>query len=345
VLNQLEALLERYGYTKGLVIHGQKSWQSAEPFFPKFERIELVFTPYEGECSDVETKRISKKCKENDVQFVLGVGGGKVLDLTKAVANEVKIDPVLVPTLASNCAAWTSLSVIYSENGAFERLHVYPRSTLMVLIEPRILLNSPLNYLKAGIGDTLAKWYEAEVLTRNKSELRIPVQLALKGAELCRDILLLNSAKAIDSFEQKTMSPELMSIIELNIMVAGAIGGLGDHYVRIAAAHSIHNGLTRIEDTHHLLHGEKVAYGILIQLALEDDWNEINSLISFYRQLALPYSLATLGIPHITDEQLAIVAEGALAPDESIHFMDREFTVDDIIRAIRQLDERYTTAC
>jgi hypothetical protein len=33
-----------------------------------------------------------------------------------------------------------------------------------VLVEPRIILNAPAEYLLAGIGDTLAKWYEAVVL-------------------------------------------------------------------------------------------------------------------------------------------------------------------------------------
>jgi uncharacterized oxidoreductase len=340
-LDQLEALLSRYGFKKGVVIHGKESWRVAQPFFPKFQDIQLRFEHYRGECSDSETERVAQICQTESAEFILGVGGGKVLDLAKAVANHIRINAVLVPTLASTCAAWTSLSVIYSDSGEFVRLHVYPRTTLMVVIEPRIFLDSPINYLKAGIGDTLAKWYEAEVLTRNKKDLRVPVEIALKGARLCKDLVLQNSAKAIASLEQKKMSPELMSIIELNIMVAGMVGGFGDHYVRIAAAHSVHNGLTRLHETHHLLHGEKVAYGILIQLALEGDWAEIDALMPLYKELQFPYSLATLGIPDVSDEQLAIVAEGALAPDESIHFMDQKFTVVDLIQAFRQLDERY----
>ena len=80
------------------------------------------------------------------------------------------------------------------------------------------------------------------------------------------------------------------------------VGGFGDHYGRVAGAHSIHNGLTVLEETHHALHGEKVAYGILVQLVLENKWTEIDQLLAFYRQLGLPASLKDLGVKAINDE-------------------------------------------
>jgi len=49
------------------------------------------------------------------------------------------------------------------------------------------LLSSPLR----GIGDTLAKWYEAEAINRNAKEtLPLMVHAALKQAVYVRDILL-----------------------------------------------------------------------------------------------------------------------------------------------------------
>jgi len=340
-LDHLENLLKSHGFKKGILIRGNKSWEAAAPYFPRMSEVRLTEVVYRGECSDPETRRIADIYQSEGAEFVLGVGGGKILDLTKAVANEVKGKAVLVPTLASTCAAWTSLSVIYTEEGVYERLQVYPRSTLMVLIEPRILLDSPVEYMKAGIGDTLAKWYEAEALTRNKKNLRFPVLMAMQGAQLCRDLLLADSAEAIASMERKAMSHALLNIIELNIMVAGLCGGFGDNEVRIAAAHSVHNGLTRLEETHHLLHGEKVAYGILVQLALEGQWEEIDRLIGFYREIGLPYSLASLGVDSGRGDKLRLVAEGALAPGESIHFMEGNYTVDDVVRAMLALEDRY----
>ena len=51
----------------------------------------------------------------------------------------------------------------------------------------------------------------------------------------------------------------------------------------MAGAHAIHNGLTFIPETHRVLHGQKVAYGILVQLALEGRTDEIAELIPFMK--------------------------------------------------------------
>ena len=80
------------------------------------------------------------------------------------------------------------------------------------------------------------------------------------------------------------------------------VGGFGDYYGRVAGAHSIHNGLTVLKETHHALHGEKVAYGILVQLVLENKWTEIEELQVFYENLVLPASLKDLGVKIINEK-------------------------------------------
>ena len=51
---------------------------------------------------------------------VVGVGGGKILDTSKAVAYENNIPVAIVPTLASTDAPCSALAVVYSDEGVFE---------------------------------------------------------------------------------------------------------------------------------------------------------------------------------------------------------------------------------
>jgi hydroxycarboxylate dehydrogenase A len=92
-------LLQRHGFRNGFVICGERSWEAAEPYFPKNGKLNYSFFPYKGECSLSEIERLSTLCVHFDV--IIGIGGGKVLDLAKAVANQVHLDVVLIPTLAS----------------------------------------------------------------------------------------------------------------------------------------------------------------------------------------------------------------------------------------------------
>lgn len=337
VLTHLEALLQKHGFKNVFVICGERSWKAAEPYFPKNSKLTYSFFRYNGECSLAEIERLSSLSVHFDV--IIGIGGGKVLDLAKAVANQTHLDVVLIPTLASTCAAWTPLSVIYDENGTFIRYDIFPKSTLMVLVDTRILLHSPVAYLRAGIADTLAKWYEADCIIRQVNNPPLSVKIAHQTAYLCKTELLEHSRAAVNDLAEKRDTLSFRKVIETIIMAGGMVGGFGDQYGRIAAAHSVHNGLTKVPETHHLLHGEKVAYGILVQLALEENWDEIHYLLPFYRDLKLPYTLKQLGLDATEKEKLTYIAEEIVQPHESIHLMNIPVDSEKIVEAFYQLEK------
>ncbi|TSB44782.1 iron-containing alcohol dehydrogenase family protein [Alkalicoccobacillus porphyridii] len=338
ILSSLEEKLQERGIRRVYVLHGEKSLEAAKPYLPSFDQMEVFYGLYKGHCTDKEVARHQLQAAEFKADCILGIGGGTAMDLTKACAHEMNIDTILIPTLASTCAPWSTLSVFYNEQGEFIRYDSFPKGIGLVLIEPEIIAQSPIQYLRAGIGDTIAKWYEAEVLTRDLEDLRIPVKLALDAAQTCRDALLTHGGAALDSLKQKKVTNELIQVIETNIVAGGLVGGLGDNYGRIAAAHSIHNGLTIFPETICRLHGEKVAYGILVQLGIEKNWEEINRLIPYYQMLGLPVKLHDIGL-RTEDKVLDALVTRALAVGESIHYMSNSPTSDELKQVILNIEK------
>jgi len=339
ILDELEAKLLERGLQKVLIVHGEKSWQAAKAFWPTLTELSYEEFTYGGENSLDEIDKISKLIRQHSFDAIIGVGGGKVLDLTKSVSHVTHKPSILIPTLPSNCSPWTPVSVVYDEAGTFIRFDVYPVSASLVFVEPQILLHAPLEMLIAGIADTLAKWYEADVQMANIQDKPVPLEVSYYCAKQCKDVLLQYSEGAVQAANTGELNVEFIKVIETIIILSGMVGGFGDHYGRVAGAHSIHNGLTVLEETHHALHGEKVAYGILVQLVLENKWTEINQLLVFYRKLGLPASLKDLGVKIINDEVMAEVAEKATVPEESIHVMPGKMTSSAVSKAMTDLEK------
>ena len=337
ILKQLNTLMNKHSFKHVFVVTGEKSWNAIETMFPAGVEISYSLFRYNGECSLTEIERLASLCKNYDV--VIGIGGGKVLDLAKAVANRVDLNAVLIPTLPSTCAAWTPLSVIYDKNGSFVRFDIFNRSPYMVLVDPQVLLHSPVAYLRAGIADTLAKWYEADAIIRHVKNPPLPVTIAHQTACLCKTTLLEHGFDAIDSLIQKSYTYSFRKVIETIIAAGGMVGGFGERYGRVAGAHSVHNGLTKVSSTHHLLHGEKVAYGILIQLVLEENWEEIQSLLPFYQKLQLPFRLKHLRLESRDEETLRFIAREIIRPDETIHLMNIQINEEVVLQAFYQLED------
>ncbi|MGB8002167.1 MAG: iron-containing alcohol dehydrogenase family protein [Anaerobacillus sp.] len=345
VLQELPRLLQEGHFQKVFVISGRHSWEAAQEYFPDLSSFHTAYSTYHGECSETEIARQAELARIHGADLVVGVGGGKVLDVAKAVGHEINKDVALVPTLAATCAATTPLSVKYSDDGEFITYTIFPRSTYLVLVEPEILLRSPIAYFRAGIGDTLAKWYEARALIERLPSTPVSVKLAYEIARSCRDVLVKDGEKAVQDQQRGRLSDAFVRVVETNLLSGGMVGGLGDRYGRIACAHSIHNGLTHIEEAHSFLHGEKVAYGILVQLVLEGEWEEVRGLFSFYEQIGLPISLESLGVAAGDVEDAGqLVAEYATKKGESIHFPTSSLVPKrDVVEAILGLEALQVT--
>ncbi|MFF2017559.1 iron-containing alcohol dehydrogenase family protein [Paenibacillus sp. NPDC058177] len=338
----LEQHLGRRGIRTVLIVHGRDSWSAAQPFLPELKATEVHLYAYSGECTYPERDGIVAEAAGHGVQAIIGVGGGKISDLVKSAAAALRLPAIILPTLASTCAAWSSLSVMYDDQGRFVSMDVFPYSNALVLLDPQVIAQSPPELLIAGIGDTLAKWYEADVIIRGMISPPVEVELAWYTARKCKEHLLKHSEAALEALRTGYANEDLTRIVETIIMVAGLVGGFGEDYGRTAGAHSIHDALTAIPEAHGQLHGNKVAYGVLVQLALEDNRTEIDFLLPFYEQLGLPACLRDMGLGHLEREDWLKIGERATVQEASIHRMPGHIGAEEVADAIAQL-EIYTT--
>ena len=336
VLDELEDKLTSRNIKRVLIVSGVKSWYAARYYFPNLKSIHVSHAFYKGECSLTEIDRVSTLAHAYGVDAIVGVGGGKVLDVVKAAASASRTKLVLIPTLASNCAPWTPLSVIYSDEGVMTHYDVYPMSVDILLVEPRILVEAPAPLLIAGIGDTLAKWYEADVQIRRLTNPPVALKVAHHTARLCAEEMFAHAEEANNDAKEARVLEAFKKVVESIIMLGGMVGGFGDKFGRIAGAHSIHNGMTIAPESHEALHGNKVAYGILVQLLLEQRESEVERLIPFYHKLGLPTSLRDLNIPETWIDEIAVQST---REEESIHNMRNEkIAAPEVAQAMRDLE-------
>ncbi|WP_152657011.1 iron-containing alcohol dehydrogenase family protein [Oceanobacillus sp. CFH 90083] len=326
------------------VVAGRTAWEKAKPYLPaafidKVGEKDIHFA--DGHCTVERTDKLARIYQEKQIDAVIGIGGGTALDITKAAAANAQLKSILIPTIAATCAAWTPLSVFYQEDGAHSHYTEFPESNTLVVVEPAIIAEAPVKYLKAGIGDTLAKFYEARSLVEAfypAGTLPVWLQISQFAARACKDILLDDSEAAIQACENDQVTDALIRVIEAIIATGGMVGGFGGKAGRIAGAHSIHNGLTAAPQTAHSLHGEIVSYGILAQLAIEQDTEELRKLLGYYEIWGFPTSLADFSIYTDDRELLEIIAAKVTRTEESIHLMKEEINVNTVIEAFLQLE-------
>lgn len=304
----------------------------------KDSNIDLVFEAFNGECSKKEIGRLGQILNENNCNVVVGVGGGKIFDTAKAVAYYNKTPVAIVPTIASTDAPTSALSVIYTDEGEFSDYLFLPNNPEVVLVDTSIVSKAPARLLVAGIGDALATYFEARACIMSDSNTMAggkATKAAFAIAELCYETLLSDGLKAKLAVERKTSTKAVENIIEANTYLSG----IGFESCGLAAAHAIHNGFTVIDEAHDLYHGEKVAFGTIVQLVLENSpIEEIAELIIFCLELGLPVTLEDMGIKEIKEDDIMNVAVAACAEGETIHNMPFEVKPEDVYSAILTAD-------
>lgn len=310
--------------------------------------ITFVESGFRGECSRQEVARLQEIAKEKGCTCTIGLGGGKAIDAAKCVAEGEAL--IICPTIAATDAPTSHSAVLYTPEGSFDDYAYFKQSPSVVLVDTTVIANAPTRFLVSGMGDALSTYFEARATAKSYSRVNASLPMgsregytpsavgtnaALALAKLCYEMLLTDGAKAKVASDSNVVTQALENIVETNILLSG----LGFESGGLAAAHAIHNGLTVLEGTHHFFHGEKVSFGTIAQLVLENaPTEELHEVMDFCLEVGLPVSLADIGVDTITQEELLKVAEIACIPEESIHAMPFPITIPEVAAAIAAAD-------
>lgn len=300
--------------------------------------VKITYEKFGGECCRTEINRIIELCKAEGYDVIAGIGGGKIHDTAKAVAYYMGLPVMIVPTIASTDAPCSALSVIYTDDGVFEEYLFLPNSPNMVLVDTEVVSKAPARLLVSGMGDALATYFEARACSQSDASNCVGGKgtlAALSLAELCYNTLLADGVNAMVAVKENVCTKAVENIIEANTYLSG----IGFESGGLAGAHAIHNGLTAIEETHELYHGEKVAFGTLVQLVLENaDESEISEVISFCVEVGLPVTLLQMGIEDADPARIMDVAKLAAAENDTLGNMPFAVTPEDVYAAIMGAD-------
>jgi glycerol dehydrogenase len=337
-IERLENELPNFGKV-GLCIMAPSAMKMLRDKMPEqTAELRLFYEEFKRECCDKEIERLANLGRGCQAQFIVAIGGGKTIDTGKIVADRLGTPVVVIPTIASTDAPCSDCAVVYSEEGVVVRIEYQKRNPDLVLVDSEIIAHAPERFLIAGMGDALATWFEAESCRKTKSKNEVGELGSLTAyalARFCYDTLLEYGVAALVSCKANAVTPALEHVIEANTLLSG----LGFESGGIAMAHSIHNGLTVLPQTHNYYHGEKVCIGVLASLFLNDQPKAlIDQVYSFAESVGLPTTLADLGLAGISPDELKKAATRACMENESIHKEGGDITPEMVVHALLAAD-------
>jgi len=332
-----------YG-TRVLVICDEAGFQAAkEAFLPAVEGAGLSVTeivPYGSECTKKRMEELGAAARSENADMIFGVGGGKAIDTAKGAADTAGLPVFTFPTIASTCAGTTALSVAYREDGTFEAFRYFDGPPVHCFIHTGIIANAPAKYLRAGMGDTLGKAYECSFAARG-DRLGHRAALGLAISRRCGEPLLEYGAEALRDCENRTPSKALEEAVLAIVVTTGLVSLLVPDELNCAIAHSVYYALCVLPGFEEKnLHGDVVGYGVLVQLAVDGDFEELARVRRFLASIGIKCTLREMGVSPDREALRDVLPEVLNGPDMT--HIPYPVTEEMVFRAMEAV-ERYGT--
>ncbi|MCC2594864.1 glycerol dehydrogenase [Pusillimonas sp. MFBS29] len=251
---------------------------------------------FSGECTRAEVERLARMAAQCGADLIVGVGGGKTIDSAKGVRIQCKLPLFIVPSIASNDSPTSRLVVLYTPDHAVDEVLRMPTNPDLVLVDTDILVKAPERFYISGVGDALSKKFEAAQCIASGKDNFYDGQatlLAQSVSGLCYDTVREHAERGLEAVRRRQVNDDFERTVEATILLSG----LAFENAGLSIAHSLTRGLSAIPGPASALHGEQVAFGLLVQLLLEGRSSSfMNDLLSFYGRIGLPKTLTDLGL-------------------------------------------------
>lgn len=333
-----------YKVCKGLGVHtiiigGQtaisKSLDKLKPELQGFDVIDTVI--YGKECTRARVEELYNTYHDKGIDFVIGVGGGKALDTSKCFADMLGVKVITVPTIASTCAASSALAVMYNENHVYQGFWNFTSPAYHCFIDTEIIINAPLKYFRAGIGDTLAKYYEVEFSMRGQDKTYND-EMGLSISRMCSEPLMKDAKRALSDCENHILSEAFENVTRIILISTGMVSMLINSDFNGALAHALFYGLTVIDGFEEkFLHGDVIGYTTMIELILDGNIAEAMRIRELIKSMGVEVTLKERGIR--TDREFLEPVLNCTLNDPDMKVVPYEITADMIYEAIIKAED------
>ncbi len=257
---------------------------------------------FHGYCSQNNVEKIEDSAVTHEAQIIIGIGGGKVMDTAKSVADRLTLPCITVHTSVATCAADAQLCVWYDDNGACRPgMTAKEPCAALILDSSLIIKDCPVRLTASGIADALAKYpeldYNVSLFPLNgKNEA---FEVAKTVAKRNFDFLITNSENALSDIRDGRLTNCCEDVLRSTMAMTGLASSLVAGVRQLAVAHMLYNAVAtlykRSRDTYY--HGEIVSCGIILQLYANDyDSKTIEYVTSFLQSIGTPTCLSEIGI-------------------------------------------------
>lgn len=290
---------------------------------------------YTGPCSEEKGGQIADICLKKGFDVILGLGGGRIMDLTKIAGEIAAISVILMPTISATCADYTPLSVVYTPEGACRSSWYYRREIDCVICDLDELCRQSPRYLAAGMLDAMAKHVEIAHYGTPGADAGQDILLCRMLADNMYDDLFTMGPAALKALREGQTTPELERCIFHALITAGLVSGIAHGKYQTAVGHALYEAIRTLYavPSRPWLHGEVVALGLLVQEMYLGHADKADKLREFMKNAGMPLTLREIGV-NVSDEALHQLARQHPVPN---YYHDPEHDPDRLTLLLRKI--------
>lgn len=290
-----------------------------------------------GEITAAAADELTASVRDAGTGVVVGLGGGKSLDAAKAVAHRLDVPVVTVPTIASNDSPTSRAVAMYDDTHRLVSVDQLRANPHAVVVDTALVAAAPVAFLRAGVGDAIAKRFEAAGCAAGSGVTTLGTRPLAVGAAIATaayDAIRAHGVAGLAACERGEVTDDLEALVEAVVLLSG----LGFENGGLSLAHSLTRGLMQARGAQQALHGQHVAWATLVQRTAEGA-DDVADLRAFLREIGLPVTLPELGMPDPTDDEVRAIARVTMGAPHLAN-LAVPVTEDDLVDAIRRVERR-----
>lgn len=290
-----EGVIERVNFVcrdlklkgRALVISGEKTYKIAgEKVYSTLREAGEVEVAIIKEPTMAEVERVRKVVSEKNIRFVVGVGGGKVIDVAKMAASKTFIEFLSMPTAASHDGISSSRASIKRDH---DSVSVSARAPIGVIADTEIIRKAPYRLLASGCGDIIANYTAVkdwELARRVKGE---PYSEYSSALSLMTAKIVMDSCDVIKDRSEESVRKVVKALISSGVAMSIA----GSSRPASGSEHKFSHALDLVAPRP-ALHGEQCGVGTIMMMYLHGgEWEKIRDAL---KKIGAPINAKELGI-------------------------------------------------